>query len=215
VPLTEGLKKEVAASNVEALVEFAKTQYEAKEKETGEETFRQVERMVLLRVMDMMWMEHIDAMMKLREAIGLHGYAQKDPLVEYKQESYMMFQRLQAAIAGDVARLIYRVRIATQAPQESAEVQEKRKLAMKGAEEPAGGFEEEKEELASEMKNEKLKIKNESHSESQPPNSKFQIPNSDAPSGVVRDPNDRKEKVGRNDPCPCGSGKKFKKCHGK
>ena len=261
VPLTEGLKKEVAAGNVEALVEFAKTQYGAKEQETGEETFRQVERMVLLRVMDMMWMEHIDAMMKLREAIGLHGYAQKDPLVEYKQESYLMFQRLQAAIAGDVARLIYRVRIATQEQfnqshqsdqsnqggQESAEVQEKRKLAMKGADspsfasdfakattdrkatpgaqvnlqggaEPTGDFKEEAKEIASshpELDSGSSEIPKPAFAQSYGTGRQVRNDEGDA---AVRDPNEKKDKVGRNDPCPCGakdaSGKpiKYKKC---
>ncbi|OGB73819.1 preprotein translocase subunit SecA [candidate division Kazan bacterium RIFCSPHIGHO2_01_FULL_44_14] len=247
VPLSGGFQKELSENpDADVLVTEAKKIYENKEKEVGEETFRQVERMVLLRVMDMMWMEHIDAMMKLREAIGLHGYAQKDPLVEYKQESYMMFQRLQMVIAGDVARMIFRVRVASNESRvvsEDKELQEKKNMAMKGAEsdsaeasafaeasadqrtpdanlnlqggaEPSGDFEDEEKEIA-EIKNDKLQMKNsDAHPETE-------IQNSNVSSGAVRDPEDKKDKVGRNDPCPCGAIKpdggpiKYKHCHGR
>jgi len=210
----------------ELLVEEAKRQYEVKEKEAGYQTvgeeqvgnFRQAERAVLLRVMDILWMEHIDAMMKMREAIGLQGYGQRDPLVEYKQQAYAMFQRLQSAIAFDTARLIYKVRIVSQAEQPQRgpfgaeqELEEKKQMALKGAEsgfakatpdadldlqgaaEPMGDFKEEAKELK-----------------------EAASPVADAPvhGSAVRDPKEHKDKVGRNDPCPCGSGKKYKKCCG-
>ena len=170
------------------IVDKAKTIYAEREKEVGEETWRQVERAVYLRVIDVIWVDHLDAMVKMREAIGLTGYAQKDPLSEYKQEAYTMFHRLLAAIASDVTHMIFRVKV-TPAVQPSAEMEAKRKMALKRAEEPTGDFEDE----AEEMKNEKLKMKN-----------------------------GGKEKIGRNDPCPCGAvdpatGKpiKYKRCHGK
>ena len=213
----------------EILIEEAKRQYEAREKEVGfqqpglrlgesqdsergsspegEEFFRQVERAVLLRVMDLLWMEHLDAMVRLREAIGLRGYGQRDPLAEYKQEAYRMFQRLQGAIASDVARMIFKVKI--QAPQaeqrESLEVQEKKKFAMKGAEEPMGDFKDEKKELQT-AKHRHSELVSESKDKT------VKQVQGDSSSAAVRDPGEKKKKVGRNDPCPCGSGKKYKKC---
>lgn len=223
IPLREDLKKIVETNEsrdelIGRLTEEAVRQYEEKEKEAGPETFRQVERAVLLRVMDLMWMEHLDAMVRLREAIGLRGYGQRDPLAEYKQEAYGMFQRLQGAIANDVSRMIYRVKVTSVEEREKVRQEEieKRKLAEKGAEEPAGGFEEEKQELAAGIKNEKLQIKKE-----QPSRTKEAAPPVEAtPSSAVRDPSEKKQKVGRNDPCPCGAtdenGKpiKYKRCHG-
>lgn len=207
-PIGSSLQRELEEANpdkwAEILIEEAKRQYENKEKEAGgSENFHQAERAVLLRVMDILWMEHIDAMMKMREAIGLQGYGQRDPLVEYKQEAYAMFQRLQNAIAFDAARLIYKVRIVTgeqsnQSQQSDQshqrEMEEKRKLALKGAEEPTGDFKDEAKEIK-----------------------EAAAPVADAPvhGAAVRDPGEHKDKVGRNDPCPCGSGKKYKKCHGK
>src|SRR5690606_20742912 len=165
----------------------AQRQYEGKEKEAGEEAFRQAERAVMLRVIDMLWVEHLDAMMKLREAIGLHGYGQRDPLVEYKQEGYQMFQRLQAAIAADVARLIFKVKIVNTPP-----VPKPVEQVESGPEEPTGDFEDEKEEMGNTQRT------------------------SSAVAGSLPWPEGvDKKKVGRNDDCPCGSGLKFKKCHGK
>lgn len=166
-------------------------QYAAKEEEAGTDAFRQAERAVLLRVIDMLWVEHLDAMMKLREAIGLHGYGQRDPLAEYKQESYEMFQRLQGAISHDVARLMYKVKIVNtvndndQAPNNKSQT-----MKESGPVEPAGDFVEEE----SELETGKPVI---------------------APAGALPWPEGvDKKKVGRNDECPCGSGLKFKKCHG-
>ena len=169
------------------LVAEAQRQYEGKEQEAGEEAFRQAERAVMLRVIDMLWVEHLDAMMKLREAIGLHGYGQRDPLVEYKQEGYQMFQRLQAAIAADVARLIFKVKIVNTPPAPKPIEQ-----VETGPEEPTGDFEDEKEEMGNTQRT------------------------SSAVAGSLPWPEGvDKKKVGRNDDCPCGSGLKFKKCHGK
>jgi preprotein translocase subunit SecA len=213
-PIGGSLQKEVESAGTpekisELLIEEAKKQYEGKEKEAGgEDNFRQGERAVLLRVMDILWMEHIDAMTKMRESIGLQGYGQRDPLVEYKQEAYAMFQRLQGAIAFDTARLIYKVRIVTSGQSNQSdqsnqrEMEEKKNLALKGAEESKGDFSDEKKELA----------------ESQSPITNNQSPKGNESGGAVRDPKEHKDKVGRNDPCPCGAkdanGRpiKYKKC---
>jgi len=136
---------------IDWLLEKAKTVYAGREKEMGEETWRQVERAVCLRVIDVLWVDHLDAMVKMREGIGLIGYAQKDPLAEYKQEAYTMFQRLLTAIASDVTHMIFRVRITSQTPP-PAETEAKKKMAMKGAEEPKGDFKDEAKEIKAENK---------------------------------------------------------------
>ncbi len=125
-----------------------------------EETLTQVERFVLLESYDELWMNHLDAIDNLRDGIGLRGYAQKDPLVEYKQESFAMFESLLTRIDQTAARRIFRVQV--QMPTQMAK-------PIKGVEKSAQG-------------EKKLAAKSES-------------------------------KIGRNDPCWCGSGKKWKSCH--
>jgi preprotein translocase subunit SecA len=142
------------------LAEKAVQAYEAREAELGAETLREVERMVLLRMVDEKWMDHLDAMDQLREGIGLRAYGQKDPLIEYKFESYQMFQNMVDSIQDDVVRYVFRVNV-VQAPQQRRTVENK--YGEEGPQRP------------------------------------------------VR----RENKVGRNDPCPCGSGKKYKKCCGR
>lgn len=188
---------------IETILAEAKSIYEQKEKEAGEETWRKVEKAVNLRVIDMLWVEHLDAMVRMREGIGLRGYAQKDPLAEYKQEAYGMFQRLLSTIIADITRMIFKVRVEKNvAPVENKakDIEAKKQFAFKGAQEPKGDFTDEKKELSS--------ISSAQHLE--PDSSTKKQPTSI--SGAIRDPGEKKKKIGRNDPCPCGSGKKFKKC---
>ena len=202
----------------------AASQYEAKEKEAGADSFRQAERAVMLRVMDILWIEHLDAMMKLREAIGLHGYGQRDPLVEYKQEGYNMFQRLQAAIAHDVARLIYKVKIVDTSGLAGKQVSEKpKKIEESGPAEPMGDFKEEEKEIRNQRVSGGQNVYSDTKSghselveESLDPSTSLHSAQDDkgGVSAAVRDPEEQHEKIGRNDPCWCGSGKKYKKCHG-
>jgi preprotein translocase subunit SecA len=145
----------------EFLTEKAHEAYEAREQELSPDTMRQVERAVMLRVVDDKWMDHLDAMDQLREGISLRAYGQKDPLIEYKFEGYEMFQNMINTIQDEVVRYIFRVSLA-QPEQQQRQVVENR-YAEEGAKQPA-----------------------------------------------------RKDnRVGRNDPCPCGSGKKYKKCCGR
>jgi preprotein translocase subunit SecA len=144
------------------LAEHSHAAYEAREQELGPDTMREVERVVMLRLVDDKWMDHLDAMDQLREGIGLRAYGQKDPLVEYKFEGYEMFQNMINTIQDDVVRYIFRVNVVQPEQQKQRQVVENR-YAEEGARQPV-----------------------------------------------------RKEsKVGRNDPCPCGSGKKYKKCCGR
>jgi len=130
---------------------------------------REIEKGLLLRTTDMLWIDHLVAIDHLRAGIGLRGYAQRDPLVEYKQETYGLYQSLLAAIQHDVAHTIFKVGAAAVLAPEALE---RKGLVMRGATKGA------------ENGTAIVSVKQ-------------QMP-----------------KVGRNDPCPCGSGKKYKKCHG-
>jgi len=164
----EEFKKEV--------LEFVYQKYEEKEKEIGEEQMRQLERIVLLRTIDELWMDHIEAMEYLRDSVRLRAYGQRDPLVEYKIEGQKMFHQLMSSIGSQVANIIFKVSLVT-----SDKRQETRK-----------------------MEERRPDIVKESH---------FHQQNINEP--VHREPQKGNEpKVGRNDPCWCGSKKKFKKCHG-
>ncbi len=97
---------------IDMLKERAVALYEAREERIGEEQFRNIERVVILRVVDEKWMDHIDAMDIMRQGIHLRAYAQRDPLVEYKHEAYEMFQEMIADIQLNIVRLMMRVEIA-------------------------------------------------------------------------------------------------------
>ncbi|NLI91069.1 MAG: preprotein translocase subunit SecA [Peptococcaceae bacterium] len=148
----------------EFLQDRARELYESRESQFGSELMREIERAVVLQVVDTRWKDHLDAMDSLREGIGLRAYGQKDPLIEYRNEAFEMFQGMIEAIQEDVATYIMRVtpRITTQVPEQPQNVSENR-------------YEEEEQ---------------------------------------VKRPHRSGEQVGRNDPCPCGSGKKYKKCCG-
>lgn len=215
-PLPSDLEQQIKEASkkqdiIKLIINQTESVYSKKEKESGEETWRKVEKAVFLRVVDVLWVEHLDAMVRMREGIGLRGYAQKDPLSEYKQESYEMFQRLLSAIASDVTRMIFKVRVeAPRVTQEQRqEIDRKKQLAFKGAKEPKGDFADEKEELSS--------ISSDQHLESDslaPGRAGEQATPQEQSSisSAVRDSGEKKQKIGRNDPCPCGSGKKYKKC---
>jgi len=150
----------------EKLLTAAVQAYEAKEAEYGSEMMRELERIVLLRVVDEKWMDNIDAMDQLRSGIGMRAYGQRDPVIEYKFEGFEMFEEMIKNIQQDSVRMILHVRI-----DREHDAPKREKVA---------------EPLAA------------SHGD-------------DGPKKPVIRSND---KVGRNDPCPCGSGKKYKKCCG-
>ena len=147
----------------EKLRAAAEAVYQAQEEENTPNQMREVERVIMLRVVDQKWMDHIDAMDQLRQGIGLRAYGQRDPVVEYKFEGFEMFEGMIRSIQEEVVTILYRVKVRNNAPQ-------RQRVA-----EPLEA----------------------SHGEPQ-----------------QRKPVVKGEKVGRNDPCPCGSGKKYKKCCG-
>ena len=145
----------------EALMAAAETGYNARESLFGPENMRELEKVVMLKVVDNKWMDHLDAMDMLREGIGLRAYGQKNPLIEYKIEAYDMFQAMIDHIQEDIVRYMYRVNIISE-PED------------------------------------RLQAAQAAHGED----------------AATRAPIVNKDQVGRNDPCPCGSGKKYKKCCG-
>ncbi len=151
--------------------------YEEKEKRFGPEYMRYQERMIMLQILDMQWKDHLYSLDHLKEGIGLRGYGQRDPLIEYKKESFEMFEQLRARIEEETIRFLYLFEPISKEEQEARE--REREQARRRA------------------------LREQS----------FVYGSGDSSSAA---PAKREmAKVGRNDPCPCGSGKKFKKCHGK
>jgi preprotein translocase subunit SecA len=148
---------------IDMLVEIANKLYSEKEAEFGDEQMREVERVVLLRAVDLKWMDHIDAMDQLKQGIGLRAYRQTDPVQEYQIEGMRMFDEMIYAIKEETVTFLYRLKA-------------EKKVERERVAEPITT----------------------SHDDS-----------------LKKKPVVKEKKVGRNDPCPCGSGKKYKKCCGK
>jgi len=186
-----------------------RSEYQQKYDRTGAETMQQVERMVYLRSIDTMWIEHLNAMDLLRQGIGLRGYGQRDPLVEYKAEAYRLFQKLIQNINGQVVDILLKAEIQP-VPQRLTIEQPPRRLQMQGANETAAaGIFENSQDSA------------QASSSNNPPvtsNSGVQVTvrkKSDSSAAPTSSSSALYHGVGRNELCPCGSGKKFKKCHGR
>ncbi|MFA4967613.1 MAG: preprotein translocase subunit SecA [Candidatus Margulisiibacteriota bacterium] len=163
----EAVKNLVKKEEVkESLIVTFKQAYGMREQEIGEAAMRDLERIVMLRVIDSKWIEQLDNMDNLRDGIGLRGYGGRDPLIEYKIEGYKMFQDMMNAVREEIVSLILRVQIV----KGGEELLHKKKNITYGKEPPKAG----------------------------------------KPAPIKQ-----ALKVGRNDPCPCGSGKKYKKCCGK
>ncbi|HEV2486262.1 MAG TPA: preprotein translocase subunit SecA [Terracidiphilus sp.] len=203
----------------EAIFEKLKEQYEAKEKILGAATMRYHERMVMLSVIDGLWKEHLLSMDHLKEGIGLRGYAQQDPLVAYKRESYDMFEAMMIKFQEDTARFLFRMQIlgpdgqpVDAAPRPNRAVPKAPPVAS--AAQPLT-LDAEPREIGIHTRLPSTTIdalEKEFHRKKQRELDAASRSGSDDSS----QPSQRRtgEKVGRNDPCPCGSGKKFKKCHG-
>jgi preprotein translocase subunit SecA len=181
--------------------------YEEKEKLVSREVLDRVARDIMLQIVDGQWKDHLYSLDHLKEGIGLRGYGQRDPLVEYKKESFQLFQAMKERVDEEIVRYLWWLRPMLEA--EAASIPVPRRPAARRA--PL--------------------ILNDPSTESQSLSAlgpRAQVPRSDpfgapraqqpprvggddaVPKTVRRD----EPKVGRNDPCPCGSGKKYKKCHG-
>ena len=162
----EELAQKTQEDFIDAFTKAAADYYEQKEQEFTSPVMREVERVVLLRVVDEHWMDHIDAMTELRQGIRLRAYAQTDPVIAYKKESLDMFEEMIADIQAETVRRLYSVRL-----KKNEEI--KRERVASATSENVGG------------------------------------------DGTVKKKPRRVQKIGRNDPCPCGSGKKYKNCCGR
>ena len=170
----------------ERILQLAQDKYLEKENAAGADAFRQFEKSVMLQTLDTLWKEHLAAMDYLRQGIHLRGYAQKDPKQEYKRESFNMFANMLESLKYDVIGILSRVQIRSQEEVDEAERQRQAEI-------------------------ERLMAKQQANHESMTTidgENDGQSSNSSQP--IVR----TQAKVGRNDPCPCGSGKKYKHCHG-
>lgn len=163
--LVKQLEQRVEVSDkTEFLVALASDLYKKREEQLGADIMRQIERWVSLTVIDSLWMEHLDTIEDLRQGIGLRGYGQRDPLVEYKKEAFTMFERLVASIDDEIVHRIYKIQVQQAPPMVTpSQIAINMPAAVEKKSREAGS----------------------------------------RPAG----------KLGRNDPCPCGSGKKWKKCH--
>jgi preprotein translocase subunit SecA len=180
-PDAEGIDFEHSASEEidELIWGKLKTKYAEKEKQIGDEAMRTYERIIMLNIIDAQWKDHLLALDHLKQGIGLVGYGQKDPLVEYKKESFVLFQAMLDRIDTTTIRSLFNLQVVSE--QQPDELQRRRaarrsSLNFTGPNQGAAAAGEE----AGKVKT------------------------------IVRD----QPKIGRNDPCPCGSGKKYKKCHG-
>ncbi len=163
--------------------------------EVGADQMRLIEKMIILQTMDMMWMNHLDEIDYLRDGIGLRGYGQRDPLIEYKREAFNMFSALLENVRSSIVNTIFKINIIAPAPAETPA----KNLQFKGA---SG----EVEQFAS--------ARNATHSVAGGGAAKkMQSGNNNEEEGK-QSPIVNQNKVGRNDPCPCGSGKKYKRCCG-
>jgi preprotein translocase subunit SecA len=154
----------------EFLLEKVRDGYSQKEKEWGPEITRDMERLITLQTVDQKWRENLLAMDHLKEGIGLRGYAQQDPLIEYKREGLEMFQEMIETIKGEIIQMLFRIQVASQEETEQLEEARQQPIFL-------------------------------SHGNSA--------------AGSKRKPVKKAAKIGRNQPCPCGSGKKYKKCCGR
>ncbi|EFP63817.1 preprotein translocase subunit SecA [Ralstonia pickettii] len=176
--------------------------YEGKVAQVGRESFAGFERSVMLQSLDTHWREHLAALDMLRQGIHLRGYAQKDPKQEYKRESFELFGRLLDTIRNEVTRIVFTVRIQSQEELEQASEQIEEDLsALSNVQYKHDEFSELAEVAAGDA---------EIHGATPA----MAAPRSVA-SAAAAALADEVPKVGRNDPCPCGSGKKYKQCHGK
>ncbi len=159
----------------ERLLKTIKEAYQSREKQMGDEKIRWLEKRIMLHVIDTIWKDHLLSMDHLKEGIGLRGYAQKNPLSEYKREGYEMFMAMIQRIKEEIMEYLFRVQVASEEEQEMGLMPQRQQKML------------------------------EHHGA--PPESK-------GGGGVQNTVKRKTEKVGRNQPCPCGSGKKYKKCCG-
>ena len=193
VPLSDYLRdtKSVSEEDIlEQVLQAAQAAYQQKVEAVGAESWSGFERSIMLQVIDTAWREHLSALDHLRQGIHLRGYAQKNPKQEYKREAFELFSGMLDRVRDDVVRILMTVRIQTQEEIEQAEAEAARAVQMQNVQYQHTNYEE--------AKSEETQTQRRAVAQEHP--------------GTLRN---AAPKVGRNDPCPCGSGKKYKHCHGR
>jgi preprotein translocase subunit SecA len=192
LPTVEEIR-ELDEELADEMLDRAEDRFEALEALFGEENMRRVEHWLLIESIDTHWREHLTAIEDLRQSIGLQAYAQVDPLVAFKREGYDMFQQLQDNIRRQVARTVFKVKVVEQRPAQGARPAQQTatgETAPQGTATPALG-----------------RSSTPSVAQLRPNRGDAAVATRTAGPAVS-------QKIGRNDPCFCGSGKKYKKCHG-
>ena len=176
---------------IEVLTKLAEDIYEKREEQLGKDMMRQIEKFVMLSAVDSLWMDHLDAIENLRGGIGLRGYGQRDPLVEYKNEAYKMFENLIRGIDDEIVHRIYKIQV-QQAPQMP---HQHRHVHMQAAGDTS---------ISPSLQTKEV---------SQPARSSMPVAATPSVQNASSGDSSNRKKLGRNDPCWCGSGKKYKRCH--
>jgi preprotein translocase subunit SecA len=188
----------------EMLWERVRASYDEKEKLVGRDVLQRVERDIMLQIVDTQWKDHLYSLDHLKEGIGLRGYGQRDPLVEYKKESFELFQAMKERVDEEIVRYLWWLRpvLSEEAATRRPVQRSRAPLTLSGGGETAAASPFGARRRAAEP------VAAAAGARAQQP---ARVGGDDADIKTVR----RDEpKVGRNDPCPCGSGKKYKKCHG-
>jgi preprotein translocase subunit SecA len=193
------------------ILEKLKRKYQEKEDMVGAEVMRQTERIVMLQVIDNQWKDHLLSMDELKQGIGLRGYGQKDPLVEYKKESYELFTAMMDRVEDESVRFLFFLQVQSGAGPILPYPDEEEGGQPDDAEAAAAAAREAEEEKkrAAKKQMEDFTRNIERKKDKELEGLHFGGDDSTGPNPI-----NSGAKVGRNDPCPCGSGKKYKKCHG-
>jgi preprotein translocase subunit SecA len=199
----------------DATVEAVKNRYAEKEKQFGSELLRWLERRIILDVVDTQWKDHLLSLDHLKEGIGLRGYGQKDPLVEFKKEAFVLFEDMMARIDNETIRYLFHVQI-QQGPPPQQQAQPPKPQPVRQPPPPVPSAAAAVASAAARAEEAPQRLPDfaralERKHEKQQKDLQYQTgaAQAEAPKPVKAG-----AKVGRNDPCPCGSGKKYKKCHG-
>jgi len=191
----------------DALWALAKESYVRKEQMLGPELLRRIERDIMLQIVDVQWKDHLYSLDHLKEGIGLRGYGQRDPLVEYKKESYALFQDMKARIEEEIVRYLFWLRPMPveerggQGPPTAAA-----RAAIPAPRRPSPS--------SLTMNNPAAESVPAFVGATRSASAQAPMPARTGGDDVIKTVRRDEPKVGRNDPCPCGSGKKYKKCHG-
>ncbi len=198
------------------IVEAVTKRYDEKEKQFGSELMRWLERRIILDVVDSQWKDHLLSLDHLKEGIGLRGYAQKDPIVEFKKEAFVLFEDMMARIDNETIRYLFHIQV-QQAEKHPDEMQVRPEAQRAQAAQRTGGAQAAVASAAaraSEAPPQRMpEVARQLERRQQRQQKDLQYQTGPAQAEAPK-PVRAGAKVGRNDPCPCGSGKKYKKCHG-